>query len=352
MINAWGTISVYIASYYHHSDSSVNLGTMFQVYIVAVIFEAFGLSSGYIVLGVACYHRFGPRITGALAGVMFVAGFLGCAYLSQADAFVWVYGVTIGLGAGYASFTPIWRAWEFFPLRQGLVTGLIVLGYGIGPGALGLLFTFLVNPHNEKPTLTVNRGITEDKLFTYDVAQKVPFALKTMACLFAGLFAISTALIFKAKVKREISESLASLISSKKDTQECPDFKTVLKSSAFWIMLISLFAGTSFGIYMTNAYKNYGLLHIHNDQLLSTIGFVAAGFNALGRVALPVVLDYTSFKLSYGVNSVLQIVVASTLFLTVNSPVWYCIWVSLSFLLFAGNFTGFAIESARIFGAK
>jgi len=352
VINAWGTISVYIASYYHHFDSSVTLSTMFDVYIVAVVFEAFGLGAVYAVLGVACYHRFGPRPTGAFAGVLIAGGFLGCAYLGQAEAFVWVYGVTIGLGAGYASFTPIWRAWEFFPQRQGLITGLIVLGYGVGPGALGLLFTFLVNPDNEKPTLTITRGITEEKLFTYDVARKVPFALKTMAFGFAVLFVFSTALIFKAKSKREISESLASLISSKKDTHECPDFRTVLKSSAFWIMLISLFAGTSFGIYMTNAYKNYGLLHIRNDQLLSTIGFVAAGFNAVGRVALPVILDYTSFKLSYSVNSVLQIGVAATLFLTVDSPVWYCVWVSLTFLLFAGNFTGFAIESARIFGPK
>ena len=346
MINAWGTISVYVASYYHHTDSSVNLGTMFVVYIVAVIFEALGL-----VLGVACYHQFGPRVTGISSGGMFLAGFLGCAYVSNAQGFVWLYGVTIGLGAGFASFTPIWRAWEFFPTRQGLVTGLIVLGYGLGPGALGLLFTFLVNPHNEKPSLTVTRGVTQDKLFTYNIAQNVPFALRTMGCIFAGLFLFCTAFIFKPLQKREISESLASLI-SKNEPKECPNFTTVLKSSSFWMLLVSLFSGTSYGIYMTNAYKNYGLLHIKNDQLLSTIGFIAAGFNALGRVLLPVILDYTSFKLSYSINCLLQIIVAATLFLTAENTVWYTLWVSLSFLLFAGYFTGFAIEAARIFGPK
>jgi len=355
-VNAWGTISVYVASYYHHFDSNVDLGTMFVVYPVSAFFEGVGFSNAHTVMGVIMYHAVGSRVTGAAAGLTYALTFLACAYIPNAYLFAGVYGVMTGVATGLSTFTPVWPAWEFFPKNQGLVAGLIVFGYGLSPALFGIGFTYLINPTNKPATLEVSRGATHDRLFTYDVAQHLPYALRVMSLVFAVLYIVSVPLLFKASNKKKlgVQDSISSLMSQnvRRNVRECPDMATVLRSQAFWVLLLGLFVGSSYGIYIINAYKNFGMLHIHNDRTLSLIGSIASVANAFGRMLLPIILDYVSFKVSYCVNSVAQIVVAATLALTVTNQYWYCLWISLSFVLFAGNFTGFAIEAGRIFGPK
>lgn len=40
-----------------------------------------------------------------------------------------------------------------------------------------------------------------------------------------------------------------------------------------------------FGLFMVNAYKNYGSEYISDDKLLTLAGSLGAIFNALGRIA-------------------------------------------------------------------
>ena len=329
---------------------------MFVVYPVSAFFEGVGFSTSYAVLGVIMYHTVGSRVTGATAGAAYALTFLVCAYLPNAYLFAAVYGIVTGIGTGLSTFTPVWPAWEFFPKKQGLVAGLIVFGYGLSPALFGLGFTYLINPSNQPATVEVSRGTTTDHLFTYDVAQHLPYALKVMSVVFAAMYLVSVPLIFKPVEKKRlgVQDSISSLMSQnmKRNVRECPDMATVLRSQGFWVLFLGLFVGSSYGIYIINAYKNYGMLHIHNDRALSVIGSVACLANAFGRMVLPIILDYVSFKASYCINSLAQVVVAATLSYTVSNQYWYCLWISLSFVLFAGNFTGFAIETGRIFGQK
>ena len=355
-VNAWGFISVYVASYYHHFDDSINLGTMFVVYPISALFEGVGFSKGYAVMGVSFYHSIGSRLTGVLGGLCYVATFLGCAYCPNAYLFAGVYGVMSGLATGLSTFTPVWPAWDFFPRNHGLVAGLIVFGYGLSPAFFGMIFTYLVNPDNALPDVLVTRGTTDDHLFSYSVAQHLPYALKCMSVVFAVMYTVSVLLIFQSGTKStgNVQESVASVFSqnAKRNVRECPDMSMVLHSQAFWVLGLALFAGSSYGIYIINAYKNYGMLHIQDDMALSAIGSIASVANAFGRMLLPVILDYVSFKTSFGINSITQVVISATLYLTVTSQEWYCVWISISFVLFAGNFTGFAIEAGRVFGPK
>tara|TARA_B110000285_G_C15057436_1_gene580398 strand:- start:916 stop:1077 length:162 start_codon:yes stop_codon:yes gene_type:complete len=47
-------------------------------------------------------------------------------------AFVCSYGIMCGIGVGITYFVPLVCAWEYFPERKGLVTGIIVGAYGFG----------------------------------------------------------------------------------------------------------------------------------------------------------------------------------------------------------------------------
>jgi hypothetical protein len=39
-------------------------------------------------------------------------------------------------------------AWEFFPENRGLVSGIIVAGFGFGSSITGKMSTMIVNPNN------------------------------------------------------------------------------------------------------------------------------------------------------------------------------------------------------------
>ena len=57
-------------------------------------------------------------------------------------------GYPIGIGMVY--WPPIMCGWEWFPNNKGLVSGLIVAGYGFGAFFFGFISTAIVNPENVK----------------------------------------------------------------------------------------------------------------------------------------------------------------------------------------------------------
>jgi MFS family permease len=84
--------------------------------------------------------RYGPRIAILLGG--FLAG-LGCIICglggSSLAAYIIGFGVVTGsgVGLGYSATTPASLKW-FPPERTGLVTGIVVAGFGLAPGVLAL----------------------------------------------------------------------------------------------------------------------------------------------------------------------------------------------------------------------
>ena len=63
---------------------------------------------------------------------------------------------TIIYYVGYV--VPLIVGWEYFPKRRGMVSGIIVGGFGFGSFLFGFVATYLVNPENLKPDLEVEGG--------------------------------------------------------------------------------------------------------------------------------------------------------------------------------------------------
>ena len=62
--------------------------------------------------------------------------------------FFYCVGFPIGIGMTY--WTPIMCGWEWFPNNKGLVSGLIVAGFGFGAFFFGFISTAIINPNDEK----------------------------------------------------------------------------------------------------------------------------------------------------------------------------------------------------------
>ena len=79
--------------------------------------------------------RLGPRFLAVLGSVLFSGGYLLASLALSLDS-IWLfylgYGVIGGAGIGMGYVTPVATVAKWYPDRKGLVTGIVVMGFGVG----------------------------------------------------------------------------------------------------------------------------------------------------------------------------------------------------------------------------
>ena len=79
--------------------------------------------------------RLGPRRLALTGSLMFCGGYIIAAWalhLGSIPLFYLGYGVVGGAGIGLGYVTPVATVAKWFPDRKGLVTGIVVMGFGVG----------------------------------------------------------------------------------------------------------------------------------------------------------------------------------------------------------------------------
>ena len=83
--------------------------------------------------------RFGPRKLAVLGSTMFSVGYVlaGLALTMESTALFYLgYGFIGGAGIGLGYVTPVATVAKWFPERKGLVTGVVIMGFGLGASLL------------------------------------------------------------------------------------------------------------------------------------------------------------------------------------------------------------------------
>lgn len=98
-----------------------------------------------MIIGGFWQDRKGPRIVATVGAVLLS---LGCAvagaFGDRLEGLVLGYGVIAGLGVGFAYVTPISMCVKWFPDKRGMIVGLAVMGFGLGPLLFGPLLEALL----------------------------------------------------------------------------------------------------------------------------------------------------------------------------------------------------------------
>jgi OFA family oxalate/formate antiporter-like MFS transporter len=90
----------------------------------------------------------GPRFVATIGGILFGIGTLIAGYADRVGSLTLLYvgfGVIAGLGNGFGYVTPIATLIRWFPDKRGLVTGLAVMGFGLGAFFMGRIAPGMIN---------------------------------------------------------------------------------------------------------------------------------------------------------------------------------------------------------------
>ena len=350
--NTWGVVVIYVASYLHLYDQTANLSNLEMSYAVQSGYWCLGLRNCHTVIGSLVFSRYGGRVVLFLGVIVLVAPLLICSFLESLCPWLGLYYMSSGMGACLVCMNSIWVSWQWYPKRKGLATGFVMFFYGASSAIQGMFFTLLMNPNNQRPDLKIEVGDQEEYLFSSDIARRLPMTLRVTAALFAVVGGVSLLMIRERGMSGEERKSLVNSIASKESKQpvHCPDLKTALKTSSFYVLACYSFTSYCYVGFALLQYKNYAMTKSKNDQLLSLIGSVGFICNTITRFLVSVLMDYITFRSVSIVVMSLQIVLAATIHWVVAEPLIYMIWVSLTFICFAAVFSPVTIVCGDIYG--
>ncbi|MCC6344331.1 MAG: OFA family MFS transporter [Bryobacterales bacterium] len=120
-------------------------------------YSLLAFAAGMIVAGF-WQDRKGPRVVAGAGGLLLSAGcLLSGIFGDSLTGLVASYGIVAGVGVGFAYVTPIAMCIKWFPDKRGMIVGLAVMGFGVGPLVFGPLIEALIGDDPAALATTIPR---------------------------------------------------------------------------------------------------------------------------------------------------------------------------------------------------
>lgn len=106
-----------------------NVETMW-IFSIAILFLGLSAAVGGMIL-----PKFGPRKLATTGAILYSFGYLISDYamsIASLPLFYFGFGVIGGIGLGLGYVTPVATVSKWFPDKKGLITGMVVMGFGLG----------------------------------------------------------------------------------------------------------------------------------------------------------------------------------------------------------------------------
>lgn len=170
-------------------------------------------------VGAALTRKVNPKLLIGLGASLMLAGTFFASYMINWYLFVLFYAVLYPVGMGLVYYVPMICCWEWFPENKGLVSGLIVGGFGFGAFIFGFLSTALANPDHDNPDKVT-------KFFPKEVGERTPGMLRICVICWAVLSFISLILVSRnpEAIKKQKAEERMELVKNTDDPDFVPDF--------------------------------------------------------------------------------------------------------------------------------
>lgn len=144
-------------------------------------------------LGGLIGSKIGTRYCCILGGYILASGIYLASFSKSIGYLIFMEGIVFGLGVGICYTSPIANCVRWMPTRKGLVTGIIVGGFGCGAFVFGFLAINLVNPNK----VSVENSGPNANYYPADseVVKNVPFMFEILSLTYLLIITIGSLLI-------------------------------------------------------------------------------------------------------------------------------------------------------------
>lgn len=323
-IYAWSVFATPMAEYL----SGIN-GTAFTAGTLAIVFTVTN-SVGPITMitGGRINDKFGPKKVIFVGGLIFGIGMILSGFSKSLPMLVLTYGIVLGLGVGMVYGCTISNSVKFFPDKRGLVGGITTAAYG---------FSSVIIPPIAN-SITTSFGITT--------------AFKSIGIVF--LIVVCGASFFIEKCPDDfVPEGWTSPVMQGKQSKN-KDWREMLSSSIFYVMIILLTCGAFYGLMCTSMASALAQNMIGMTSATAAMAVsVLALFNTAGRIVAGYISDKIGRINTLSMAFIISIVGLFCLSTSVQGEVVkFYIGISIigvCFGAFMGVFPGFTVDQ---FGPK
>jgi len=228
--------------------------------------------------------KLGPRLVASMGGLLTGAGLLVASLASPASVLPALAGFGLlagtGFGLGYAAATPAAVKW-FPPEKKGLITGIVVAGFGIAPVYIAPLSKHLLATYGVSASFRI-----------------LGIAFLLVATAFAQL--IRNPERPAAPVKKADGVSFA---------EARPDrtWREMLRTPMFYMLWIQYACAATAGLMIIGHMAK--IVSVQSGDAIK-VGFVfvalLAAFNAGGRIAAGIISDYIGRVVTLGIVCIMQ----------------------------------------------
>lgn len=269
--------------------------------------------------------------------VLCTLGVFGSSFSTTYSSFVFWYACVFGLGAGVIFTAPLTVAWANYPNSQGRVTGVVISAHGLAPVFFNPITTAVANPHNLSPTLREVSGSVTRFYFDADVAERVPSMLLCLSVIFLVLTVV-------------ILLTSGNITPAEQYNEEEMTVGEGLKTAVFWKLFTCCLLTMMYCMYLAPAYKDFGMLRIHDDHFFTVVGSLAALFNGGSRFIWAEVVESIGFRKTYLFVAAIAALTSTTIYYFATTKLTFLLYVLLGFAATGGHFVVFPTACAKLFG--
>mmetsp|Transcript_18491 Transcript_18491/g.25712 ORF Transcript_18491/g.25712 Transcript_18491/m.25712 type:complete len:477 (-) Transcript_18491:544-1974(-) len=352
----WGSLTPYITSYLRKFDPSVQYKDTIIVFMLTPAAQALAMPVGGMI-----EKKVGPCYTALLGSSVMCVGVILSAWATTTFQLLILYCLVFGLGMGTAYMAPIVCGMKWMPKRKGIVSGIVVAGFGLGGAFFNVLGAYICNPENKQPT----------PYFEDDVADRVPTMFIVLGCIYAAMTTIGAFLLKNPTEEDLIALGVNGIVVSKYGSRANSKYGSDLENHEpqehfakdidlvgflcdlrGWLLWGMMMMTTMAGVLVIGTYKTYGNEHSLSDFHLTIIGAICLAFNGGGRLMWGFLADLIGYKNCMMVCFSIQAIVIWCLVPSVHSPFLYCVVVCATVVCYGANFPLYPTATAEIFGTK
>ena len=374
-------------------DDSITYNDTLLVYASALAGQGLFMIAGGLI-----EVRIGARKCCLLGGTILVAGTLLSAAATSLNHLLLTDGIMFGVGMGICYSAPIACASRWMPDKKGLLSGIIVAGFGGGSFIFGQIAFNMLNPTREDIA-----GGGQSKESYYDsnsrIANMVPTMFLYLGLFYAILILIGSSLLSDPPVVAEtvVFESELNIIRCDQQNRQLAgatyqqartdDLESSSKTSMpleaitvtpsedimptvklgrpqigptelvrtplAWHLASCIITTTVGGMYLCGTYKTFGQLSFSSEMFLSTVASTASLFSAVGRIFWGALGDRIGAKEALMCMTLLFSLIIVTFPLSpLLGRTGFAIWTFLIFFLEGGNFALYMPLTIDTFGGK